>query len=307
MRSIIELFVHLRSVNITLSLDGDALKCSAPQGVLTSDLRQELADRKPEIVAFLRESQKFRHSSEMNIPRIDRSGPLPLSFAQQRLWFLSQMDPESSVNNIGIALRMKGPLSVPAVEQAFAEIVSRHEDLRTSFVRVNGVPHAVIGDGKNWSLQVEDAKHLLRDGDDSELLRYANQLTFQPFDVSRGPLFRAHLLTVAPEDHILALIMHHIISDGWSIGVLVREFSELYSASARGVPILFRRSLSNMSISQHGSARGWNLENWIANCRTGKSNWLERRRWSASRPIIAAMGQTCFVDLDLSLIIPRHW
>lgn len=234
MRSIIELFVHLRSVNVSLSLDGDVLKCSAPHGVLTAELRQELANRKPEIVAFLRSSQNSRRNSEPEIPRVDRSGPLPLSFAQQRLWFLNQLDPDSAVNNIGIALRMKGPLSVPAVERALAEIVSRHEDLRTSFVRVNGVPHAVIGDGKNWALQVIDAKELVDGGVDSELYRYASQLTFQPFDVSHGPLFRAHLLTIASDDHILALTMHHIISDGWSVGVLVREFSELYPAFAEG-------------------------------------------------------------------------
>ncbi len=234
MRSIIELFGHLRSVNVSLSLDGDALKCSAPQGVLTADLRQELADRKPEIVAFLRSSQNARRNLEQGIPRVDRSRPLPLSFAQQRLWFLSQLDPDSAVNNIGIALRMKGNLNVSAVERALAEIVGRHEDLRTSFVRVNGVPHAVIGDGKNWALQVMDAKHLVDGGVDSELHRHASRLTFQPFDMSRGPLFCAHLLTIAPDDHVLALTMHHIVSDGWSIGVLVREFSELYSAYAEG-------------------------------------------------------------------------
>jgi amino acid adenylation domain-containing protein len=234
MRSILELFVHLRSVNVSLSLEGDVLKCSAPRGVLTAELRQELANRKPEIVAFLRSSQNSRRNSEPEIPRVDRSRPLPLSFAQQRLWFLNQLDPDSAVNNIGIALRMKGPLSVPAVERALAEIVSRHEDLRTSFVRVNGVPHAVIGDGKNFALQVIDAKQLADGGVNSELYRYASQLTFQPFDLSHGPLFRAHLLTIASDDHILALTMHHIISDGWSVGVVVREFSELYPAFAEG-------------------------------------------------------------------------
>jgi amino acid adenylation domain-containing protein len=234
MRPIIELFVHLRSVNVSLSLDGDVLKCSAPQGVLTTELRQELANRKPEIVAFLRSSQNPRRSSEAEIPRIDRSGSLPLSFAQQRLWFLSQLEPDSAVYNIGIALRMKGPLNALAAERALAEIIHRHEDLRTSFVRVNGVPHAVIGDGKNWALQVIDAKHLEDGGPESELYRFAGQLAFQPFDVSHGPLFRAHLLAIASDDHILALTMHHIISDGWSAGVLVREFSELYPACAEG-------------------------------------------------------------------------
>jgi amino acid adenylation domain-containing protein len=234
MKSILELFGQLRAVNVSLALDGDALKCSAPQGVLTADLRQELAERKPEIVAFLRSSQNARRNPDPGIPRVDRSGPLPLSYAQQRLWFLNQLDPESAVNNLGIALRIKGNLNVSAVERALAEIVNRHEDLRTSFARVNGVPHAVIGDGKNFALQSIDARHLAAAGDDSELNRYANRLTFQPFDMSHGPLFRAYLLQIASDDHILALTMHHIVSDGWSMGVLVREFSELYPAYTAG-------------------------------------------------------------------------
>ncbi len=234
MRSIVELFVHLRSLNVGLSLDGETLKCSAPHGVLTADLQQELASRKPEIVAFLRRSQNPRRSSEPEIPRVDRSGPLPLSFGQQRLWFLNQLDPDSAVNNIGIALRMKGPLHVPALERALTEIVSRHEDLRTIFVRVNGAPQTVIQDGRNWAPQVIDAKHLVAGGVDSELRHYASQLTLQPFDLSHGPLFRAHLLTIASDDHVLVLTMHHIVSDGWSIGVLVREFSEIYPAFNEG-------------------------------------------------------------------------
>lgn len=305
MRSIIELFVHLRSVNVSLSLDGDVLKCSAPQGVLTADLRQELANRKPEIVAFLRSSQNPRRSSDAEIPRVDRCGPLPLSFAQQRLWFLSQLDPDSPVNNIGIALRMKGPLNVPAVERALAEIVSRHEDLRTSFVRVNGVPNAVIGDGKNWALQVMDAKHLADGEIDSELHRYANQLAFQPFDVSRGPLFRAHLLTIASDDHILALTMHHIISDGWSIGVLVREFSELYPACAEGR----QHSLPPLSI-QYVDFAAWQRA-WLESGELDRQMPYWKKQLAGAPPVVGfppdhrRHGADMFRGCRSKLVIPR--
>ncbi len=108
MRSIVELLSQLRSSNVALSLDGEALKCSAPQGVLTKELREELSARKPEIIAFLRASREVPRGGEQGIPRIDRSGPLPLSFAQQRLWFLNQLDPDSPVYNIGVPLRMVG-------------------------------------------------------------------------------------------------------------------------------------------------------------------------------------------------------
>ncbi|MES2221687.1 MAG: amino acid adenylation domain-containing protein [Acidobacteriota bacterium] len=230
MRSILEFLVHLRSLHVSLSLDGETLKCSAPHGVLTAELQQELASRKQEIVTFLRSSRSPHGNSEPKISLVDRSGPLPLSFGQQRLWFLDQLDPDSAANNIGIALRMQGPLHVPALERALMEIVSRHEDLRTSFVRANGVPQTVIGDGRNWVLQVIDASHLVNRGGEAELRHFVSQLILQPFDLSRGPLFRAHLLAIASDDHILVLTMHHIVSDGWSIGVLVREFSEIYPA-----------------------------------------------------------------------------
>lgn len=172
MRSVVELLGHLRSLHVALSLDGDVLKCSAPQGVLTPELRQQLGNRKPEIVEFLRSSQQAGRGDAptiAQIERIDRSGPLPLSLAQQRLWFLNQLDSNSAVNNIGVAMRMVGPLDVSALEQTLAAIVRRHEDLRTSFVQVHGEPQAVIGDGREWKLQVIDAQHLADDGPASEL------------------------------------------------------------------------------------------------------------------------------------------
>ena len=234
MRSVVELLGYLRSLSIALSVEGDVLKCSAPQGVMTPELRQELGNRKPEIIAFLRASQQARRGGEPGIVRIDRSNPLPLSLAQQRLWFLNQLDSNSAVNNIGVAMRMMGPLSVPALEQTLAAIVRRHEDLRTCFVQINGEPQAVIGEGSDWKLQVIDAQHLTDDGPASEVLKYAAQLTRELFDITRGSLFRAQLLVTGQDNYVLVLTMHHLISDGWSMGVLVREFAELYQAHVTG-------------------------------------------------------------------------
>ncbi len=106
MRSIIELLGQLRSENVALSLEGESLKCSAPPGVLTAELRKELGERKPEIIAFLRASREALRSGDPKLVRIDRSGPLTLSFAQQRLWFLNQLDPDSAVYNVGAAMGM---------------------------------------------------------------------------------------------------------------------------------------------------------------------------------------------------------
>ncbi len=234
MRSIVELLSHLRSKNVALSLEGDALKCSAPQGVLTKELREELGVRKPEIIAFLRASRAGLPGSEQVIVRIDRSGPLPLSLAQQRLWFLNQLEPDSPVYNIGAALRMLGPLNLPALERSLVEIVHRHEDLRTSFIQVDGAPQTVIGDGRDWALKVIDVRHLSDGGPDSELWKYAGHSIKELFDIAQGPLFRADLLIAGKDNHVLVFTWHHMVSDGWSLGVMVHEFAELYQAYATG-------------------------------------------------------------------------
>lgn len=234
MRSIVEFLGHLRSLDVSLSLEGDALKCNAPQGILTSDLRQELSDRKPEIISFLRTSRRARRTGKPSISRMDRSGPLPLALAQQRLWFLNQLDSNSAVNNIGAALRLRGDFDKAAFDLALMDTVQRHEILRTSFIQVHGEPQAVIVDGSDWKYETVDARHLGDRGPESELLQYAGQLTNQPFDITRGSLFRVHLLLLGPRDHLIVLAMHHMISDGWSMGVLVREFSEIYAARAAG-------------------------------------------------------------------------
>ena len=257
MRSIIELLGQLRSLNVGLSLDGDALKCSAPQGVLTAELRKELGESKAEIIAFLQASRQARVVGDSGIPRIDRSGPLPLSLAQQRLWFLNQLDPDSSVYNIGAVLRMKGKMDVVALERTLQHIVQRHEDLRTGFIQIDGAPQAIVRDGRDWRLEKIDVSHLSDDGPGSELLKYAAQLIREKFDITRDSLFRVRLLTVAPEHHVVLFVMHHLISDGWSLGVIGQEFAELYSAYASGR----EPSLAPLSI-QYADFAAWQRK-WL--------------------------------------------
>ena len=280
MRSIIELLGNLRSLNVGLSLDGDALKCNAPQGVLTPALRQELGERKPEIIAFLRASRQARVGGDAGIARIDRSGPLPLSLAQQRLWFLNQLDPDSSVYNIGAALRMKGHIHVPALERTLQEIVQRHEDLRTNFVQINGMPQTVIRDGRDWRLQKIDVRHLADEGPGSELRMYAAQLIREVFDIGRESLFRVHLLTAAPENHVLLITMHHLISDGWSMGVLGQEFAELYSAYAAGR----EPSLAPLSI-QYVDFAAWQRK-WLESGELDRQLPYWKKQLAGSPPVL---------------------
>jgi amino acid adenylation domain-containing protein len=167
---------------------------------------------------------------------VSREQNLPLSFAQQRLWFIHKLEPSSSAYNLPVAVRLTGCLNIPALEQTLGEIVKRHESLRTSFGMSEGQPVQLIAPPVELDLPVLNLSHLPEHERITEARSYASADARQPFDLERGPLYRLSLLRLDEEDHVLLFTMHHIISDGWSMGVLVREVVELYSAFAKGEP-----------------------------------------------------------------------
>ena len=154
-----------------------------------------------------------------------RDKHLPLSFSQQRLWFLDQYEPNSSVYNVPGALRLRGSLDIGALEQSLNEIIRRHESLRTTFSMVDGEPVQVIAPPVELSLSVVDLRDHPEGEREEEAQRLANEEARRPFDLAQGPLFRSKLLRLGEDDHVLLLTMHHIVSDGWSMGVLHRELS----------------------------------------------------------------------------------
>jgi amino acid adenylation domain-containing protein len=161
---------------------------------------------------------------------VERTGPLPLSFAQERLWFIDRMEPESAVYNVPVALRLVGALDRAALERALGEIVRRHESLRTVFAEAGGSPVQVIAPFRGFALPAEE----LPEPGEAAARRRAGEEARRPFDLAAGPLFRATLLRLGEEDHVLLLAMHHIVSDGWSMGVLFRELAALYAAYGEG-------------------------------------------------------------------------
>ncbi|HET7461935.1 MAG TPA: non-ribosomal peptide synthase/polyketide synthase [Longimicrobium sp.] len=165
------------------------------------------------------------------LPRDGRA--LPLSFAQQRMWFIDQLEPGSAAYHISAALRIRGALDVDALARALDGVVARHEPLRTVFPSAEGQATQSIGGGAPFRLEMERLHALPRDVD-AEIRRRAEEEAARPFDLARGPLLRATLLRVDEDDHALLFTMHHVVSDGWSMGVLVREVSELYAAFAEG-------------------------------------------------------------------------
>ncbi|HFQ92928.1 MAG TPA: non-ribosomal peptide synthetase, partial [Anaerolineae bacterium] len=160
----------------------------------------------------------------------------PVSFAQQRLWFLDQFEPNSPYYNIPIAVRLHGRLQPAILENVLNEIVQRHEILRTTFGTVDGEPVQIIAPDGYMPLPLLDLRHLPPEEREQEALRLANEEAKRPFNLTTGPLFRAHLYQLSDDEFVAIFVMHHIISDGWSIGVLMQEITALYDAFAAGRP-----------------------------------------------------------------------
>ncbi|HEY0097576.1 MAG TPA: condensation domain-containing protein, partial [Pyrinomonadaceae bacterium] len=198
------------------------------------------------------------HVSLPPILSVNRDAPLSLSFAQQRLWFLNQLEPDSVAYNIPAALRLEGVLDISALERSLSEIVRRHEALRTTFVTTkDGEPIQIIQTAHAVELPLFDLSQL----EPAEREKRAQQLVAReaalPFDLARGPLLRAGLIRLAAEEHIALLTMHHIISDGWSLGVLVKEVSVLYEAYSTGK----ESTLAELPI-QYADYAAWQRE-WL--------------------------------------------
>ena len=170
------------------------------------------------------------------IPRLPRTGPLPLSFAQQRLWFLNQLEPNNPLYNVPIAIGATGQLNFHALVRALNEIVRRHEVLRTTFELRETQPVEVIAPQLELEVPVSDLTGLTPEAQQAAVRRLAIEGAKEIFNLERGPLFRASLLRLAAEEHVLLLNMHHIVSDGWSLWQFIRELGPLYGAFSEGKP-----------------------------------------------------------------------
>ncbi len=177
-----------------------------------------------EKLSALREEVPLRPVPRRLFPDID----LPLSFAQERLWFLDRLQPESAAYNIPAAVRLRGDLDVAALEAALSALLARHEALRTVFLLENGEPRQHIQPASLFALPSLDLAGFPDEEREAEALRLAREEARRPFDLQRGPLVRALLLRLTPTDHLLVLNLHHTVADGWSMDVLAREVSALY-------------------------------------------------------------------------------
>jgi amino acid adenylation domain-containing protein len=187
-------------------------------------------------------------------PRPDQ---MPLSFAQERLWLLEQLGAAGAAYTIAAGVRLEGGLDVVALDRAFCELVKRHETLRTRFTAVEGTPVQVIEPGRLLRLEVGDLSGLAEDERLAAVRRRSGEMAREPFDLEHGPLFRASLFKLSAEEHVVVVVMHHIISDGWSLGVLIREVGALYGALVAGG----RSPLAELSV-QYADYTLWQRE-WL--------------------------------------------
>ncbi|MCC5645525.1 amino acid adenylation domain-containing protein [Nostoc sp. CHAB 5824] len=234
--NIVELLSYLRSLDIQIFIDGEKFRCNAPEGTVTAELRAEIQERKAEIIDFLKANNPTNNHSFRPLVPISRSGNLPLSFAQQRLWFLDQLIPNNPFYNIPVALHLTGSLNLVALEQTFNEIVQRHEALRTTFVIQSGQPVQVINPTLTIPLIIIDLLQLPQAEREIQAREFTTQEAQRPFNLSTDLLLQVKLLRLDETQYILLLNMHHIVSDGWSIGVLIQEIAALYTAFTSNQP-----------------------------------------------------------------------
>jgi amino acid adenylation domain-containing protein/non-ribosomal peptide synthase protein (TIGR01720 family) len=233
--SLERLLVDLAERGLTLALDGSEVRVRGPRGALTSELAELLRARKAEVVSLLRERSRDERAAA--IAPISRDRPLPVSFAQRRLLSLDGLGGAQPVYHIPACLRLDGALDVPAFQRAFKDVVARHEALRTTFHVKDGEATQTVSETEIPFAFVD----LSGAGQPDAAEEFVDRLLREPFDLSAGPLLRAALLRHSPASHLFVLSVHHIVADGWSIGVVLSELVALYEngdAGAAALPTL---------------------------------------------------------------------
>ncbi|MEG3990474.1 amino acid adenylation domain-containing protein [Microcoleus sp. S28C3] len=233
---LVEFLSYLRSLDINIFVEGEILRCNAPEGIITPELRAEISQKKAEIISFLKAANRTSSFTPTPIVPMGRDGNLPLSFAQQRLWFLDQLVPNNPFYNVPAALRLTGSLNFSALQQTFNEIVRRHEALRTTLAVGSGQPVQRIAAAFHLPINVVDLRNLPKESRQTEANRLTAEEAQRSFNLSNDLLLRVTLLQLDDAEYLLMLNMHHIVSDGWSIGVLIQELGALYTAFASEKP-----------------------------------------------------------------------
>ena len=222
-----ELLRSLQQEGVQLWREGEELRYRAPKGLLSAGLIEALAARKQEILQLLQNRSVARPCFQAWRPRpSDSQEVFPLSFAQQRMWFLQQLEPDGCSLNIAIGFSLDGRLDVPALERSLGELIDRHEALRTRCAVNDARPLQIIESaGGTWMLlEIVDLRTIPEPEREPELQRLITLEARRPFALDRLPLLHATLFQFADDRHALLLTTHHFVVDGWSVGIMLRIF-----------------------------------------------------------------------------------
>ncbi|WP_437590514.1 amino acid adenylation domain-containing protein [Sorangium sp. So ce1000] len=247
---------------------------SRVRSALGVDLKFEELFRHPTIVelAPLLERERAARRAERAISPVPRLGPLPLSFGQERLWFLQRLSPESRAYNCLFPFRLRGHVDVRALDRSLRELAQRHEILRTTYAERDARPVQIIAPQSSSQLDVVDLQHLAEEEREVAAHQRVNAEARILFDLERGPVLRACLLKLGPEDHILWLHIHHIATDGWSMALAFRELAALYDGHRRGAP----PALPELAI-QYADFAAWQREHMGDEARSALLAWWKER------------------------------
>src|SRR3990167_1683538 len=224
----------LNEQGVALYLDAGRLKTKSAPGAITAAMAEQIRSHKNALIELLELNQGSKACE--TIPVADRTGMLPLSFSQQRMWFVEQLNDNSAQNNMPAALRLTGNVRLEVLEQTINTIVERHEILRTRYQVHNGEPVQHIQPHVPQKLLLEDISGLEPQEKMKRVDALVAQQAHQRFDLSQDPMLRVRLLKLAEQEFVITFTLHHIASDGWSMQILIDEFAKIYNAFSRNQP-----------------------------------------------------------------------
>lgn len=235
MESVTDVLFMMRSKGVKIWTDNGQLRYQAARGALTSAEIDKLRALRAEIIAFFQQSSHLAATDPLPVPRLS-SDRVPLTFSQQWTWNVLDLEKRHSTRTIAVAMRLAGRLNLESLRQSFIELVRRHESLRTRIVTVDGIPMQDIDEPGAYDLEIVELTQLPQNDREVEAKRLAEELVHEPFSVAVGPLFAAKLLKLADDNQVLVIAMDHMISDGASVGIVLRDIWTMYAQSVRGLP-----------------------------------------------------------------------
>lgn len=251
-----ELFNELRSKGVSFRYEDGKLRYSGPKGIMNDEYLAGLKECRDDLIQVLREDKS---SSPDTITRIQHDDYLEVSYAQQQLWFLYQLAGPSYVYNLPLGLKFCGKLDINALKNATEALVRRHDALSTSFIERDSRPVMMVHEKVDVPFRIEDISAIPGNKRRSELdLRLRNEASAL-FDLSRAPLFRCLLVVLGNDEYVFLVTCHHIISDGWSMGVIINDLAHLYNAETQGTPI----TLPSLAV-QYADFAIWQRKNFSA-------------------------------------------